>query len=130
MFTIWHSNQRSPICSNHLEKADMIKILIQSGRDFCRFCAYSLFLLMLAVGAEFFTATFAHAGVETSADTNSIFHESATQRDARMKWWRDARFGLFIHWGLYSVPAGEWQGKTNCGERTLEIEWFERKEQL
>jgi len=28
------------------------------------------------------------------------------QRDARMKWWRDARFGLFIHWGVYSVPAG------------------------
>ncbi len=33
------------------------------------------------------------------------------QRDARMKWWRDARFGLFIHWGLYAVPAGTWQGK-------------------
>ena len=28
-----------------------------------------------------------------------------------MKWFREARFGLFIHWGLYSVPAGEWQGK-------------------
>ena len=25
----------------------------------------------------------------------------------RMDWWREARFGLFIHWGLYSIPAGE-----------------------
>ena len=32
--------------------------------------------------------------------------ETTAQRDARMKWWREARFGMFIHWGLYSVPAG------------------------
>ena len=36
--------------------------------------------------------------------------ETAGQRDARMAWWREARFGMFIHWGLYAVPAGEWQG--------------------
>ena len=28
-----------------------------------------------------------------------------------MKWFREARFGMFIHWGLYAVPAGEWKGK-------------------
>ncbi len=28
-----------------------------------------------------------------------------------MKWFHEAKFGLFIHWGLYSVPAGEWQGR-------------------
>jgi alpha-L-fucosidase len=33
------------------------------------------------------------------------------ERDRRLKWFREARFGLFIHWGLYAVPAGEWQGK-------------------
>ncbi|MFZ0745359.1 MAG: alpha-L-fucosidase [Terracidiphilus sp.] len=37
--------------------------------------------------------------------------ESAAQRDARMAWWREARFGMFIHWGLYSIPAGTWNGK-------------------
>lgn len=26
-----------------------------------------------------------------------------TDRDRRMKWWHDAKFGMFIHWGLYSV---------------------------
>jgi alpha-L-fucosidase len=37
--------------------------------------------------------------------------ETPAQRDARMKWWREARFGMFIHWGLYSIPAGTWDGK-------------------
>ena len=37
--------------------------------------------------------------------------ESASQKDARMAWWRDARFGMFIHWGLYAVPAGVWKGE-------------------
>lgn len=31
--------------------------------------------------------------------------ESPAQRDARMAWWREAKFGLFIHWGVYAVPA-------------------------
>jgi alpha-L-fucosidase len=43
-------------------------------------------------------------------------NESRAERDARMQWWREARFGLFIHWGLYAVPAGEWNGKTDHGE--------------
>ncbi len=33
-----------------------------------------------------------------------------------MEWWREARFGLFIHWGTYSVLAGEWAGKKTHGE--------------
>ena len=44
--------------------------------------------------------------------------ETAEQRDARMAWWREARFGLFIHWGIYSVPAGTHKGQQieNIGE--------------
>jgi alpha-L-fucosidase len=44
--------------------------------------------------------------------------ESKEQKDARMKWWREARFGMFIHWGIYSVPAGVYQGRniSNLGE--------------
>jgi alpha-L-fucosidase len=37
--------------------------------------------------------------------------ETAAQKNARMAWWREARFGMFIHWGLYSIPAGSWHGK-------------------
>jgi alpha-L-fucosidase len=36
--------------------------------------------------------------------------EFGPTHDQRMKWWREARFGMFIHWGVYSVPAGVWQG--------------------
>jgi alpha-L-fucosidase len=36
-------------------------------------------------------------------------------REARLHWFREAKFGLFIHWGLYAIPAGEWKGKTVPG---------------
>jgi len=36
--------------------------------------------------------------------------ETPAERDARMAWWREARFGMFIHWGLYAVLAGEYKG--------------------
>jgi len=41
--------------------------------------------------------------------------ETPAEKDARMQWWREARFGLFIHWGIYSVPAGTWQGQPVAG---------------
>lgn len=34
--------------------------------------------------------------------------------DERMEWWRDARFGMFIHWGAYAIPGGERNGEI-CG---------------
>ena len=40
--------------------------------------------------------------------------EGASQ-DARMEWFREARFGLFIHWGLYAIPAGLWKGEETEG---------------
>jgi alpha-L-fucosidase len=52
--------------------------------------------------------------------TSAQAAESTAERDQRMAWFRDARFGLFIHWGVYSVPAGEWNGNTNYGEWFLE----------
>lgn len=36
--------------------------------------------------------------------------ETREERDARMKWWRDAKFGMFIHYGLYSGLGGLWRG--------------------
>lgn len=55
-------------------------------------------------------ASFSHLGIagafERTDDT-----ESSAERDRRMAWWRDARFGMFIHWGIYSVPAGEYNGQ-------------------
>lgn len=34
--------------------------------------------------------------------------EIISTRDKRLLWWREARFGLFIHWGLYSIAGGVW----------------------
>jgi alpha-L-fucosidase len=42
--------------------------------------------------------------------------ETKAEKDRRMEWFREARFGMFIHWGLYAVPAGEWQGNTDHAE--------------
>ncbi len=55
-----------------------------------------------------FSLQFAHADDPLPAAQTS---ETKEHRDARMAWWREARFGMFIHWGLYSVPAGVWHGK-------------------
>lgn len=41
--------------------------------------------------------------------------EATLKQDARMEWWREARFGMFIHWGLYAEPAGEWNGRRVAG---------------
>jgi alpha-L-fucosidase len=46
--------------------------------------------------------------------------ESAAEKDQRLAWFREARFGLFIHWGVYSVPAGEYKTNKNFGEWYLE----------
>jgi alpha-L-fucosidase len=47
----------------------------------------------------------------TGAEVSPYANETPAQRDARMKWFREARFGLFIHWGVYSVPAGTYKDK-------------------
>ncbi|MGV3615622.1 MAG: alpha-L-fucosidase [Fimbriimonas sp.] len=48
--------------------------------------------------------------------TLQIPAETPAQHDARMNWWREARFGMFVHWGLYAIPAGKWGSNTNHGE--------------
>ncbi len=51
----------------------------------------------------------AHAQEAESPDPYAA--ETPAQRDARMAWWREARFGMFIHWGVYAVPAGFYHGR-------------------
>src|SRR6476620_297456 len=41
---------------------------------------------------------------------NPETRETQEQFAARTKWWREAKFGMFIHWGLYAVPADSTQG--------------------
>ena len=58
-------------------------------------------LLLTAIAA---TATL-------TAQPKSLIQETKAQHEARMAWWKEARFGMFIHWGIYSVPAGTYDGK-------------------
>ena len=86
------------------------------------------------IGAEFFgmamvtcviamSLSFTHAGagevsgvtLEQSEPSERVA-ETPAQRDARMAWWREAKFGLFLHWGIYSVPAGKYGDNTGYGE--------------
>ena len=63
----------------------------------------NLLNLSLLIGASVLTA---------SAQNNSPNDaESPAQRDARMAWFREAKFGMFIHWGVYAVPAGTYNGE-------------------
>ena len=45
-----------------------------------------------------------------------VIQETPKERDVRMRWWREARFGMFIHWGVYAIPAGIHNGKPVDGE--------------
>jgi alpha-L-fucosidase len=51
--------------------------------------------------------------------------ETATARDARLQWWREARLGMFVHWGLYSGLAGTWDGK--AVGRSGGMEWIQQR---
>ena len=48
------------------------------------------------------------AGTVYSALTGKV--PPADEKNDRLGWWREARFGMFIHWGVYSALAGEWRG--------------------
>ena len=63
-------------------------------------------LLSYLVPAGVFFGTVAAANGWHSAGGN----ETPAERDQRMKWWREARFGMFIHWG-------------HCSQRELELSW-------
>jgi len=52
------------------------------------------------------------AGVSAGAqDAQATDVNSPEARDARLAWFKQAKYGMFIHWGLYAVPAGEWKGQ-------------------
>jgi alpha-L-fucosidase len=62
----------------------------------------------------------AEAPVATPAP-DDLPRETEEQRDARMAWWRDARFGMFIHWGVYARLGGIYDGKEipSLGEQIM-----------
>lgn len=56
------------------------------------------------------------------SQTNSV----ESQCEQRLQWWQAARFGIFIHWGISSVAAGEWDGREIPGAS----EWIMNKARI
>src|SRR4028119_1170635 len=54
-------------------------------------------------------AAFATSHADAASKTRAIRDDPLTS--PRTRWWREAKYGMFIHWGLYAVPAGEWKGQ-------------------
>ncbi len=50
-------------------------------------------------------------------------HAKKISMNERMAWWEEARFGMFIHWGIYTVPAGFYKGEA----QTNSAEWIMNK---
>ena len=78
-------------------------------------------IVLLVCAALTSIASVAEATTPKGETTSQLtMSEPKEQRDARMKWWREARFGMFIHWGLYAIPAGAWEGRTDHAEWIME----------
>ena len=83
-------------------------------------------MLKLSLGAlPLLAATIYIAPVAVASAPSA---ETAQQKTARMQWWTDARFGMFIHWGLYAVPAGEWKERKDLAEWFMEETGISRAE--
>nr|WP_294894533.1 alpha-L-fucosidase [uncultured Pedobacter sp.] len=64
--------------------------------------------------------------------TNGWWKNSMLNHDKRMEWWREAKLGMFIHWGVYSEAGGEWKGKKVNGyaEHLMRKEKITKEEYL
>ncbi|RZK79693.1 MAG: alpha-L-fucosidase [Pedobacter sp.] len=65
-------------------------------------------IMLLMTGLALFTST--------AIAQKNYLEESKADKAKRMQWWTDDTFGMFIHWGLYAVPAGEYNGKGGGAE--------------
>src|SRR5438874_2210682 len=81
------------------------------------------FLLTIAAVA---TATSALCQKPSAKPAKSLDDETPAQFAARTKWWREAKFGMFIHWGVYAVPA---DSTTRDGRKAI-AEWYFSNKQM
>lgn len=67
------------------------------------------FSLILAAGMVLAPVSMAEQAAP--AFSGSEVQDARVARDMKMRWWRDAKFGMFIHYGVYAGLAGEFKGK-------------------
>ncbi len=70
-----------------------------------RLLSYCLFLIVIAT-----------IFISCNRTTNESSKDEPVIDSNKMEWFHEAKFGLFVHWGLYASLAGEWNGKTDYGE--------------
>lgn len=74
--------------------------------------------------AYFHTSTIAHCA-ESAPALRRLFSETAAEKTERLSWWTHDRFGMFIHFGLYAIPArGEWIKKIETIPEAKYDEYF------
>ena len=61
-----------------------------------------------------------------SDSTWSYAKETPEQHASKMQWWNKARFGMFVHWGVYSVTGGAYKGKMPSNS----AEWMMNKARI
>lgn len=100
-------------------------------------CCISLLLVEAQVKGDEDKEMFNKAG--TDRDNNAVqdalngwWTASMKNHEDRIRWWSDAKFGMFIHWGIYSLPGGEWKGKEvkGYGEHLMRKERIFKKDYL
>lgn len=96
----------------------MMKSSVQTTRTGGSIRALAAFLLVLA-GVDVCVAQapavmpVADSAALAVQDVDSAPHQGETkaQRDARLEWWRQGKFGMFVHWGIYSTTGGLYNGQ-------------------
>src|SRR5262244_1957983 len=81
-------------------------------------------LAVIAIFSSFVSSAMAD---NKEVKVKSFANESKTQFEARTKWWKDAKFGMFIHWGVYAVPA---DATLKDGVKKGIAEWYFSNKQM
>ncbi len=71
-------------------------------------------LALVAGGLAWLVSMSGCAGASRSSVSSA--GAAVAEEPERLGWWSDARFGMFIHWGLYAIPAGKYGDKDSYGE--------------
>ena len=72
------------------------RTILTSGSLFEAICRVGIIVIFLFIGCS------------GGAGGGETLQEDPIDGDTRMAWWCEAKFGMFIHWGIYAVPAGMW----------------------
>ncbi|HBE43052.1 MAG TPA: alpha-L-fucosidase, partial [Bacteroidales bacterium] len=79
-----------------------------------------------AILVNFYAAFFCMALFTDSFCQQNISKEEIEKytaaKEERLRWMKEARFGLFIHWGVYSLTSDEWKGQRYDGESCFVME--------